>query len=81
MYCPISFASHGYYKKCEKENCAWWNEIQKCCAVVNIAIAINNLWVNRRISKTVKKFPHLWQQLIDLELSEVVQTDIQPQPE
>ena len=56
--CPllsISRPTASTFMNCIDQECAWWNNIQKCCAIVNISIAINNLWCDARLNEQIMR--------------------------
>lgn len=44
LYCPMKMTSNPLGRcVCEKERCAWWNELGSCCAVWWIARKLDNI--------------------------------------
>lgn len=44
LYCPMKLTSNPLVRcVCEKEKCAWWNELGSCCSVWRIARALDNI--------------------------------------
>ncbi len=44
LYCPMKMTSNPLGRcVCEKEKCAWWNELGSCCSVWWIARALDNI--------------------------------------
>jgi hypothetical protein len=47
MICPLLSKRTGTdQEECKGENCAWWNDDDEKCAVLNIAIYLNEIAVN-----------------------------------
>lgn len=45
IYCPLLAASErSMDDRCTKEECAWWDKTNECCAVLSIASGMYSLW-------------------------------------
>jgi hypothetical protein len=40
MVCPIISANDTGNVECVKENCAWWDNGNKCCAVLSLVVEL-----------------------------------------
>lgn len=44
LYCPMKMTSNPLGRcVCEEEKCAWWNQLDGCCAVWKIAWKIDRI--------------------------------------
>lgn len=44
LYCPMKMTSNPLARcVCEKEKCAWWRQLDGCCAVWKIAWKIDRI--------------------------------------
>lgn len=44
LYCPMKMTSDPLCRcVCEEEKCAWWNQLDGCCAVWKIAWKIDRI--------------------------------------
>lgn len=44
LYCPMKMTSNPLGRcVCEKEKCAWWRQLDGCCAVWQIAWKLDNI--------------------------------------
>jgi hypothetical protein len=49
LYCPMKMTSNPLGRcVCEKEKCAWWNELGSCCSVWWIARALDNIKIKMK---------------------------------
>ena len=44
---------------CDEEECAWWDEVNKRCAILGIMLDLD--WINQGIADLVNKMPHAGQ--------------------
>lgn len=42
LKCPMKLIS-SYFGRCEKEKCAWWRQLDNCCAVWLIAKCLDDV--------------------------------------
>ena len=43
--CPMKFSMHGLYSEkceCNQEMCAWWCEWTESCAMVSVAVSVED---------------------------------------
>lgn len=44
LYCPMKMTSNPLGRcVCEKKKCAWWRQLDGCCAVWQIAWKLDNI--------------------------------------
>lgn len=51
MYCPMLVNSYGDSKFCTSDKCAWWDEVERQCAVKSFLISNRQLDVYKILSK------------------------------